>query len=142
MAITVKQLTMYSSPNDFVMFENGQSWEVTQNTATTLYFQFQTQDQLPLRRYIVPTGRTVSVEFMRMKVSKLGQPDTAQSFSVTATPVTEDRSMWSIALTAAQASQVANGSVKFTILNGTTAEKTIIMSYFVRKISLANGNGC
>jgi len=142
MSITVKQLTMYASPNDFVLFEQSQPWEVVQNTATTLFFQFQTQDQLPLRRYIVPTGRTVSVEFMRMKVSKLGQPDTAQSFSVVATPVTEDRSIWSIALTAAQSALVASGTVKFNILNGTTVEKSIQQSFFVKKISLTSGNGC
>ena len=142
MAIIVKQLTMYASPNDYVLFEQSQPWEVTQNTATTLSFQFQTQDQLPLRRYIVPTGRTVTVEFMRMKVSKLGQPDTAQSFTVNATPVTEDRSIWSISLTAAQASLVASGTVKFNILNGTTVEKSVQMSFFVKKIPLGSGQGC
>lgn len=142
MSITVKQLTMYASPNDFAYFEQSQPWEVVQNTPVTLSFQFQTQDQLPLRRYIVPTGRIVNIEFMRMKVSKLGQPDTAQSFSVVATPVTEDRSIWSISLTAAQASLVASGTVKFNILNGTTVEKSIQMSFFVKKIPLGSGQGC
>ena len=140
MTITVQPIQLYCSPNDFAPFPAGQPWEVTPKSAISLSFQFSTTDTLGTRRYLVPAGRTVSVKFMRAKVMKLGQPDTAQTFSVPATPMTEDRSIWTINLTADQASMVASGTVVFEIYQGATLVQTIQKNYMVKKIAI--GPGC
>lgn len=140
MSLTVKQLSMYSQPNDFVLFEAGKPWEVTSNSAATLWFIFQTVDELPLRRYLVTTGYTVKAKFQRAKQIKVGQPDTAQTFSVDATALTGDRSIWSISLTAAQAALLVAGTVVFEIYNGSTLVQSIPMSYFIKKIIVGCGS--
>lgn len=142
MTITIQPIQLYCSPNDFAPYPSGQPWEVTAKTATTLSFQFQTTDTMGTRRYLVPAGRTVTVKFMRAKVMKLGQLDTAQTFSVAAVPMTEDRSIWTINLTADQASQVVSGTVVFEIYQGPTLVQTIQKAYAVKKISLGTGQGC
>lgn len=136
MKLSFVPVDMIKSPNDWSVLSK---WSVLQGTAETLYLQLQVSDALGTRRYIPATGTTVTMTFTRARASTLGQTDTAQTFTVNCTAVTEDKSMWYAALTATQINTLISGTVKVVVTEGTTVY-TLNKAYAIQKTS--TGSGC
>ena len=123
-------IDVLSLPNDFT---DKSQWSVSAGTGETLYFQLQVDDSLGLRRYIPGASDTVKLVFMRARSSTLGVADTAQTFEVSCTANTQDRSLWSCTLTTAQVGLLISGTVQMKLTSGTTVY-TYNRSYAIKKI--------
>jgi hypothetical protein len=134
---------MLSTPNDFT--EVAQ-WHVTAGTAETLWLRLKVSDSLGDRRYIPaagsgPTLTTLKVTFMRARNSTLGAVDTAQTFEVSATALSDDRSLWSFPLTAAQVNLLTSGTVKVTLTVGGASGTVYTMNkgFAIKKTLTSSG---
>ena len=136
MKISFTPIDMLSAPNDFT---TATQWNLQQGTAETLWLRLTISDQLGERRYIPASGATASLKFMRIRSSVVGQLDAVQTFSVSATANSDDRSLWSCPLTAAQVALVTSGTVQMVLTIGTTVY-TVNKAYAVKK-TLTNA-GC
>lgn len=136
-------LEVLSAPNDFTEIKQ---WNVTAGTAETLWLRLMIHDSYGDRRYIPPAGSgptitTVKVTFQRARQSVLGSVDTSQTFEVSATVNTDDRSMWSFSLTAAQMNMLISGTVKVTLTIGGTSGTVYTMNkaYAIKKTLTDSG---
>lgn len=136
MKLSFVPIDMIASPNSYTQLSE---WSVTQGTGERLYLQLQVSDALGTRRYMPATGATLTVTFTRARSSSLGATDTQQTFTVTGTVVSEDRSMWYVTLTSTQVNTLITGTVTAALTEGTTVY-TLNKSYAIKKIY--TGSGC
>lgn len=143
MKLTFTPVDMLCAPNDFTEIAQ---WNVTSGTAETLWLRLKVSDALGERRYIPPAGSgptltTLKVTFMRARSSTLGVVDTSQTFEVTATANSDDRSLWSFPLTAAQVNLLTSGTVKVTLTVGGPSGTVYTMnkSFAIKKTQTSSG---
>lgn len=137
MKISAIPLQVISAPNFFTELENDR-WEITDPNAQTLWLQLAVDDSLGMRRYIPTAGATLSVIFQRsvefnldgVRINRLQSQD--QTVTKTASANADDRSMWQINLTSADAVGILSGTVKFTLTESGTPN-TWVQNYFLKK---------
>lgn len=129
---------MISAPNYYSFLKDIQ-WQLTHNIASSLTGQMWLTDALGSRRYIIPTGASLQVTFLRADTQAV--LSVSQTVQKIVTINAQDRSLFSFNLSAAESQQVISGSVIFKLtdpgvgaLNGEWTQ-----NYGVKKI--LNGPG-
>lgn len=114
-------LFMVLAPNDYGALPDNQ-WLIVSGMASTLWLQLKKIDQLGERTFVIPSGGTLQVNFPRADSFDQSTPGTitvtAQSINKTATANTDNKSLFSFAITADESAKILSGTVKFTITAG------------------------
>lgn len=137
MNFKVVPINMITSPNDYGNLPNGQ-WVILSNAAATLWFQLNKVDIIGERRYIPQAGSTMQVIFPR--ADTYSQPATGNitvtqnTITKTASPLVQDNSIFSFAITGQDASNIVSGSVKFNLTIAGVSYNWI-QNYVVKKLS-------
>lgn len=134
MAYQLLALDMFQAPNNYAPTPGG-TFNLTEPNAQTLWFQLQVSDSLGVRRFIPPNGTSLTLEFQRANKfvgTNRAPQESAQTVLKTATPNTDDRSLFSVALTTQDVTQIRSGTLK---VNITTAGVTtsFVDNFAVRK---------
>jgi len=128
---------MITAPNFYSELPDDR-WEIIDPNTQTLWLQLNVDDSLGLRRYVPASGSSISVIFQRadafalsgVKLNRL-QSET-RTITKTATANADDRSLWSISMTAQDVSGVVSGTVKFSITESAVTQ-VWLQNYFVKK---------
>jgi len=127
--IDYSPINMMAPPN---FYAEVPEFNITQNQATTLWVQVSLTDALGTRRRIPAAGATYKLRFPRARQAIVGSATQGadQTFDVTGTLLSDDRSMASFALTADQTKLVFPGNVLLVITEGvnvTTITKPLVL---------------
>lgn len=134
MTFKIVAIDMIDSPN---YFKEGK-WETTPGNSTRLYFQLQIEDSLGARRYLPATGSTVRVDFLRARSLSATNP-VSQTVQKNAIQIVEDKSLFYVDLTTADAQNIVSGTVRVTFVeSGVTS--VILQNYFVTRKPITAGN--
>lgn len=115
------------SINDFQIIGE---WNIADGTATTISFILTKTDSLGERRYVPATGSTVQLSFLRARAATSNS--TALTITKTGIAKSEDRSMYDVALTAADTENIISGGVKLTINEGGSTT-SVNVPYVIKK---------
>lgn len=146
--LTAAPIQLINSPN---FFSQLVQWEIVGGNSASLCFQIQINDNLPTRRWMPALGASIAVKFMRarqaLQLGTLNNPGNVpnpalpldQSVTKTAVQDPNDRSLWTIALSATDTQAITSGTVQFTITEGSNTT-TFQVPYMIKRIM--NGSGC
>lgn len=115
------------SINDFQVIEQ---WDIADGTATTISFILTKSDSLGERRYIPAAGSTVQLSFLRARSAN----SNSQALTITKTGIAkaDDRSMYDVALTAADTENIISGGVKL-VINESGSATSVNVPYVIKK---------
>lgn len=111
-------------------FKAIQSWDIPNGTPASVAMMLTKTDSLGTRRYIPPTGSSVQLLFIRARAAT----SNSQAVTITKTGVAsaEDRSMYTVSLTADDTRNIISGGVQLVITSGGVTN-SINIPYVVKK---------
>lgn len=119
--------------NDFQVVS---SWTIPNGTPVSISMMLTKTDSLGTRRYIPPTGSTVQLLFLRARAATANSQ--ALTITKTATVTPEDRSIYTISLTADDTRNIISGGVQLVITSGSTVN-SVNVPYVIKKSYSAPG---
>lgn len=129
-------------PIDFIDINNFSpinAWNILSGAPVTLYFVLTITDAFGTRRYIPQAGTTVKIAITRARPVGVGSLATNIIKTAVQIAPTDDKSLYSVDLTASDSSLFVTGGVQL-IMSRLGIDKIYPVPYVIKKIN--NSAGC